>query len=478
MNAHLDAACRAVEQAAPQPKPRRYTLRWTLALVASDLVTLAFSALSGIAISERLHRHAVVVPSYVTAGVIVALQLLIFFRLDLYRRTFAVQLRDEIYNMAAALTIGALPSLLFFTIWPGLSTSRLTILATLVVSIPVVGGVRAVLYELLDVVRLQQPRRIAIVGAVGRLDVAARSLAHAAEAQVLRIPVDDVDTSLEAMRGCAPYDPARVAWFSQALAWHCDVLVLTETLPPWSMPTLLRVAAKANVKIAFAPPRFLVHAYGMKLEVDGEQTLIVPTQLRACTKTAQGLKRIIDVSVSVVALTIIVPILALCALAIVAESRGPVFYRQKRVGLGGRTFEIIKLRSMQADAEATCGPVWASQDDPRVTRVGRWLRRLSLDELPQFFNVLHGDMSIVGPRPERPEFVEQFRHALERYDERHLVRPGITGWSQIQLRRTLLPTSAGIKLSYDLFYLEQWSLFLDAYIACKTAVEFLFHEAA
>ena len=241
---------------------------------------------------------------------------------------------------------------------------------------------------------------------------------------------------------------------------------------------MLQVAAEHHLKIAFAPPRFRVHSYGMSLEIDGEQALLVPRQLRACTRQAQAVKRASDVVGAVLGLALAAPLLALCALAVRLESPGSIFYRQRRVGLGGRTFDILKFRSMRVDAESTSGPVWAAHGDLRVTRIGRFLRRFSLDELPQLFNVLHGDMSIVGPRPERPEFVDLFRHSIERYGERHLVRPGITGWSQINMRRALRPAEAGRKLSYDLFYVEQWSLFLDAYIVVKTAFEFLFHGAA
>ena len=133
---------------------------------------------------------------------------------------------------------------------------------------------------------------------------------------------------------------------------------------------------------------------------------------------------------------------------------------------------------MRPNAEGATGPVWAERRDTRVTRVGRFLRRTSIDEIPQLLNVLRDEMSIVGPRPERPEFVAKFTEQLARYDERHLVRPGLTGWSQINMRRTLHPSDVAEKLSYDLFYIEQWSLFLDVSIIAKTAFEFLFHDAA
>jgi lipopolysaccharide/colanic/teichoic acid biosynthesis glycosyltransferase len=166
-----------------------------------------------------------------------------------------------------------------------------------------------------------------------------------------------------------------------------------------------------------------------------------------------------------------------CALAVYLDSGAPILYRQERVGMGGRTFRILKFRSMRLDAEEGTGAIWVRQNDDRRTRVGAILRRLSFDELPQLFNVLRGDMSLVGPRPERPVFVEAFRLQMPRYDERHLVAPGITGWSQIHMRRVLDPSDVTEKLEYDLRYVEQWTIWLDVAILFKTAVEFLFHRS-
>ncbi|GAC1400681.1 MAG: hypothetical protein NVSMB59_22500 [Vulcanimicrobiaceae bacterium] len=477
MNAQLESAIALCEAVAPLPKPRRFTSRWVCALVACDLVTLAGSAYLGIQLVERFHPHRVVVPGYATAAAIVALQIAIFFRLQLYRNSFSSRRIDEVYYVCAALTIGAMPLFVLFTLLPILSTSRLTILTTLAISIPIVGGTRSLLYEARCLIERHRSRRVALVGDPARLGLVAHSLYPDTATELLKVQVDDLEASVQAMHDDPTFDPSRIGWFASALAWRCDVLLLTETLPPWSLPTLLAAAAKAHVKLAFAPPRFRVQAYGMSIEVDGEQTLLVPTQLRACTGSALALKRIVDACLAAVVLLLVSPVLAACALAIALESGGPIVYRQRRVGLAGRTFEILKLRSMRIDAERISGPVWACPTDGRATRVGRFLRRFSLDELPQFWNVVRGEMSIVGPRPERPEFVAHFRH-IDRYDERHLVRPGITGWSQINLRRIAQPTEVATRLSYDLFYIEEWSPFLDLYIVVKTAFEFLFHKVA
>ncbi|HEY6343928.1 MAG TPA: exopolysaccharide biosynthesis polyprenyl glycosylphosphotransferase [Bryobacteraceae bacterium] len=158
---------------------------------------------------------------------------------------------------------------------------------------------------------------------------------------------------------------------------------------------------------------------------------------------------------------------AAAAAAIKLDSPGPVIYRQRRVGAGGRCFEVYKFRSMRTNAEQD-GAQWATADDPRVTRVGAFLRKYRLDELPQFINVIRGDMSFVGPRPERPEFVEELRAAIPYYDERHTVRPGITGWAQVQYEYGASVEAASRKLEYDLYYLKHMSALFDMRIILRT----------
>jgi sugar transferase (PEP-CTERM system associated) len=184
----------------------------------------------------------------------------------------------------------------------------------------------------------------------------------------------------------------------------------------------------------------------------------------------RNVKRAGEVVLGSVALVLASPIMALVALAVVLTSRGPVLYRQTRVGEGGRGFALLKFRTMRTDAEATSGPVWATAgDDRRVTFVGRLLRKTRLDELPQLWNVVRGDMSFVGPRPERPHFVEKLRRVIPYYDERHTVRPGITGWAQVKFPYGSTLEDAEEKLEYDLYYVKHMSLLLDVAIVLETA---------
>ena len=179
-------------------------------------------------------------------------------------------------------------------------------------------------------------------------------------------------------------------------------------------------------------------------------------------------KRSFDIVSSLALLLFTLPLLLLAALLIVIESPGPVLYRQQRVGLGGRPFVLLKLRSMRADAEKDGAPRWAQAGDPRVTRVGRFIRRARIDELPQLWNVLLGDMSFVGPRPERPAFVDDFCQQIPFYAERHCVKPGITGWAQTNYPYGASLQDARNKLSYDLYYAKNHGLFLDLIILLQT----------
>ena len=187
------------------------------------------------------------------------------------------------------------------------------------------------------------------------------------------------------------------------------------------------------------------------------------------------IKRVLDIVLSLLAMIGLAIPFAIIAAIVKWTSRGPVFYAQERMGLDGRPFTVYKFRSMEHDAEDASGPVWAREDDPRATPVGRWLRRFDLDELPQFWNVLKGEMSIVGPRPERPFFVQQFRHRIPQYMLRHKVKAGITGWAQVNGWRG--NTSLEKRIEYDLYYIENWSVTLDLKIMWLTVVRGLFQRA-
>lgn len=197
---------------------------------------------------------------------------------------------------------------------------------------------------------------------------------------------------------------------------------------------------------------------------------VLPVADRGPTERLYGLmKRLADLLFAAVALIPFALAIALVALLNLACNRGALFYRQTRVGKGGRTFEIYKFRTMRPDAEALTGAVWASPADPRITPVGRFLRKTRIDELPQVLNVLSGHMSVIGPRPERPEFVERLARQIPFYKARHAVRPGLTGWAQVRFGYGSTVEDARTKLEYDLYYVRHSGFYLDALITLKTA---------
>jgi exopolysaccharide biosynthesis polyprenyl glycosylphosphotransferase len=457
-----------------RPGVHSFSRAWVLALVVSDVVLfLGAIYLAGLFVkhfwdgSMFVHRSAV--PAMLTA----LLAVLVFWQLGLYRRSFAMSVRDELYHTVAALSLASAPVLIVFSLFPAISTSRVTALVGLVFAIVLVGSARALTHRLRDVLALAHPRRIAVIGHPSRLEAAEDAMRALPYARVFRISVPDIDAVGAISAGGVVSQP----WFQAAASWGCDTMVFTEILAPSLMPHVLSAAQAAGMTVAFAPPRIRVHAYDLHMETIGKQALIVARPLKVTEPAARLGKRLFDLTVSTLALLCFAPVMLLVAAAISIEDGEPVLYRQERVGRDGKTFQILKFRSMGMDAEKN-GAQLATAGDARVTRVGKFIRRTSLDELPQLINVLKGDMSIVGPRPERPMFVQRFEREHARYAERHLVAPGITGWSQVYGKRVLDFEDVPDKLRGDLFYVENWSLFMDIAVCLKTAAEVLFHKAA
>ncbi|PAL25237.1 TIGR03013 family XrtA/PEP-CTERM system glycosyltransferase [Sphingopyxis sp. GW247-27LB] len=206
--------------------------------------------------------------------------------------------------------------------------------------------------------------------------------------------------------------------------------------------------------------------------------LIFSDGFSAGQRIAKVSKRLFDIAASLAVLVIGLPLILIAGIAVKLDSKGPIFYRQPRVGLFGEPYNIVKIRSMRTDAEAAGKAVWASANDPRVTRVGHIIRKLRIDELPQTWCVLKGEMSFVGPRPERPSFVEELTRELPYYAERHMVKPGLTGWAQINYPYGASVEDARVKLEYDLYYAKNYSPFLDLLILLQTVRVVLWPEGA
>jgi Undecaprenyl-phosphate glucose phosphotransferase len=249
-------------------------------------------------------------------------------------------------------------------------------------------------------------------------------------------------------------------------------------LPPEQhvrMIELLDITSRECIDVKVVPDLLQVIALRARLEdLDG-----VPV-ININEPSLQGVnalvKRAIDITISSAALVVFALPIAFIAALVRLTSKGPAFFRQERMGLDGKSFSIVKFRSMHDEAEKETGPVWTQRNDPRVTALGRFLRRSNLDELPQLWNVFRGDMSIVGPRPERPHFVEQFKHRIPQYMLRHKVKSGLTGWAQVNGWRG--NTALDKRIEYDLYYIENWSIRLDLKIMWLTIVKGFFHKHA
>lgn len=249
-----------------------------------------------------------------------------------------------------------------------------------------------------------------------------------------------------------------------------DVLIALPHAPHQEILDIVSRCEPAKVNIRVFPDLFQIIASEVSInDLNGVPLVTVrDVALRGWRLT---FKRVVDVILSTIILILFSPFLLLLAVLIKLDSPGPVFHIQERVGLDGKPFQCIKFRTMKVDAEAQTGPVWATANDPRRTRIGAILRRFSIDEFPKFINVLVGDMSIVGPRPERPTFVEQFRQEIPRYMDRHREKAGITGWAQINGLRG--DTSIEERTRYDVWYVENWSIWLDFKIMLRTVIEMI-----
>lgn len=314
-----------------------------------------------------------------------------------------------------------------------------------------------------EVARRDPPHRTLLLGAGSRAAELLRRIRQAGGREVVGFVDDDpgVRGSVDGVPVLGGTDEAASLVREHGVT---EVVVATDALPPERKLELGWDVAAQGVRVVTLPSVYDLLV--QQARIRQIRDLLAFELPDGPPRGSQALfKRGVDVALALFVVVALAPVWLLIALAIRLESRGPVIYTQERVGQGGRHFRVYKFRTMVEGAESDTGPVLARRDDPRSTAVGRVLRRLSLDELPQAMNVLRGQMSVVGPRPERPEFVEQYLHAVPGYAERTLVRPGVTGLAQVVGR---YDTPAAEKLKYDLLYIRSASLLLDARIIVET----------
>ncbi len=249
------------------------------------------------------------------------------------------------------------------------------------------------------------------------------------------------------------------------------VILLDADLPRKEISEMVLLCEDLLIDFKMAADFFGIVTQNLGLEYMSDVGLLGLKSLPLDDVFNRALKRVFDFTLTLVLLVLTLPVWVLIILAIkIGGGRGPIFFAQERMGRDGTTFPVLKFRTMKLDAEKETGPVWAQENDNRRTAVGEFLRRWNLDELPQFLNVLRGDMSLVGPRPERPFFVDQFRENIPRYMARHRIKCGITGWAQVHGLRG--NTSIEERIKYDLYYMENWSLLLDVEIIFMTLFAF------
>jgi Undecaprenyl-phosphate glucose phosphotransferase len=246
------------------------------------------------------------------------------------------------------------------------------------------------------------------------------------------------------------------------------IIALPEGTSHWVIMNLISMCERGRVTVRVYPDLFQIVAGPVNISELGGIPILTVRDI-ALTGWRRVAKRLMDIAGAMVGLVLLSPLMLIIAILIKLESEGPAFYIQERMGLDARPFPIIKFRSMRADAEKS-GPGWTTEDDPRKTRIGSLLRKSNMDELPQFINVLLGDMSLVGPRPERPVYVDQFRRSIPRYMERHREKAGMAGWAQVNGYRG--DTSIAERTKYDIWYVENWSLLLDLKIILRTILQF------
>ncbi len=376
-----------------------------------------------------------------------------------------LSLRFAAARLAVALSLGVMFLSLIFFLVPALTFWRSNLLYSTVIATVLLVTVRAVLGKTLGGETFK--RRIVVLGAGAR---AARILVLSEQPGINFIVAGFVRMGEvePVVQGAMPRAdiPNLAAHIVDQNASEV-VLALDERRNALPMKDLLRVRT-TGVQVSEISS-FLERETGrIDLKSVNPSWLIFSDGFASSRMLSSVFKRAFDIIASGLLLAITLPVILLTAIAIKLESKGPAFYRQRRVGLYNEGFDILKLRSMRQDAEVAGKAVWAAEDDPRITRIGRFIRKVRIDELPQTWTVLKGEMSFVGPRPERPQFVQQLEDQLPFYAERHMVKPGITGWAQINYPYGASIEDARHKLEYDLYYAKNYSPFLDMLILLQT----------
>lgn len=358
---------------------------------------------------------------------------------------------------------------------PGLSLPRWAMIFGSLLALIVIPGWR-IIYSRVILKALGTQRILFLGAAPVSQEIAAHLVARPEIGMSVLGYIDDAGDSTELPGGKMVGRIEDLATVAQLLKPDLVVVGMTERRRELPMSEMLRLRF-AGVRFEEAAVTFEA-AFGRVSTRQMQPSRLVFSSELGPRKSSRFWHSLYSIPAAAAILIVTSPVMLLTALLVKLTSPGPVLHRQKRVGLNGDVFTVYKFRSMYADAEARTGPVWAKKDDPRITPVGKWIRRFRIDELPQLFNVLRNEMGLVGPRPERPEFVEKLAAEIPYYSYRHCVRPGVTGWAQINYKYGDTMEDAIMKLEYDLYYIKNLSVSLDFYIIFHTLKVMLFSETA
>ncbi len=458
----------------------RLHIHWPVALLAiADLLVLLLSAYLGISIRSSVTLTSLSIQegplsefftprpdqiAQIAAYAVVCLVAL--FMLGAYRRPSLISLRDATPPILLAHGLAFMMLTVLFYVLQPTRIFLLALIPALVFSLLLVTFNR---YLFKKHVAYQRFRRRVIVLGTGP---AAGNIAQLMEAG--RTPMVHCLGFIPSGSGPPSIQENQIldcgeslADFAQKNAVDEIVVALEEMRKNLPIPELLKCRLHGILVTNLST--FLEREEGrVELESVQPSWMIFAPGFVAGRRMQRIIKRAFDVVVSLIGLILGLPSMAIAAVAIFVEDSGPILYKQTRVGLKGRPFELIKLRTMRTDSEADGVPQWSQAHDPRITRVGKLLRRIRIDEIPQLYNVLRGEMSFIGPRPERPEFVDILEQEILYYDYRHTVKPGVSGWAQINYRYGSSVEDAKRKLEYDLYYIKNYSLFLDIIVLLQT----------
>jgi sugar transferase (PEP-CTERM system associated) len=436
-----------------------------LALIASESVLIVAAVMA--AAYLRLADGALTQSDFWKAGLIALVCQLCLYYAELYDFRILSERREVFLRLLQALGSTSLILAVVYYWFPALVIGRGVFVIAAVLVIGAVGGWR-IIYEWVTG-QLRSRERLLLVGTSAASITLAKELFERRELGVQIVGFIDPDPTRV---GAPVLNPGVIGTLedipriSRSLGVDRVVVSLADARGRLPMDKLLEMKLDG---VTFDHLASVYEEYTGKIAVENLRPswLIFSEGFRKSPKL-EAVKRAIDLAVAAVGLVLTLPVMLAVAAGIRLTSPGYVLFKQDRVGRNGRVFRLYKFRSMMAHAEALTGAVWATPDDERVTPLGRFLRRSRLDELPQFWNVLKGDMSLVGPRPERPEFVQDLTKQIPFYGQRHVVKPGLTGWAQVRYSYGASVEDALEKLQYDLFYVKNMSMGLDLFILFKT----------